>query len=63
MTAEDLRVAELSMKSGCATLIALNKWDLARNPNTPGREAEEVGGFDLEDLTARMASGCASGHR
>ncbi len=54
VTAEDLRVAELSMKSGCATLIALNKWDLARNPNTPGREAEEVGGFDLEDMTARI---------
>jgi GTP-binding protein len=54
VTAEDLRVAELSMKSGCATLIALNKWDLARNPNTPGREAEEVGGFDLDDMTARI---------
>ena len=29
VTAEDLRVAELAMKSGCATVIALNKWDLA----------------------------------
>jgi len=28
VTAEDLRVAELSMVSGCATLIALNKWDV-----------------------------------
>ena len=27
VTAEDLRVAELAMKAGCATLIALNKWD------------------------------------
>ena len=28
VTSEDLRVAELAMRSGCATLVALNKWDL-----------------------------------
>jgi len=28
ITAQDLRIAELAMKSDCATLIALNKWDL-----------------------------------
>ena len=28
VTAEDLRVAELAMKAGCATLLALNKWDI-----------------------------------
>lgn len=28
ITAEDLRVAEFAMKSGCATLVVLNKWDL-----------------------------------
>jgi GTP-binding protein len=27
VTAEDLRVAELAMKAGCATLLVLNKWD------------------------------------
>ena len=37
VTAEDLRVAELAMKTGCATLVALNKWDLARNPTPPER--------------------------
>jgi GTPase len=31
LTAQDLRVAELAMKSGCATALALNKWDLARD--------------------------------
>ncbi len=31
VTAQDLRVAELAMKSGCATLIVLNKWDLAHD--------------------------------
>ena len=41
VTAEDLRVAELAMRTGCATLIALNKWDL--------------GGTDLEDAKARIA--------
>jgi GTPase len=28
VTSEDLRVAELAMRSGCATVVALNKWDL-----------------------------------
>jgi GTPase len=39
-TSEDLRVAELAMQSGCATLIALNKWD--------------IGQTDLDDATARL---------
>src|SRR4051795_1617549 len=29
VTAQDLRVAELAMKSGCATALVLNKWDVA----------------------------------
>jgi GTPase len=29
VTAQDLRVAEMAMKSGCATALVLNKWDLA----------------------------------
>jgi GTPase len=29
VTAQDLRVAELAMKAGCATAIVLNKWDLS----------------------------------
>ncbi len=41
VTSEDLRVAELAMKTGCATLVALNKWDVGRT--------------DLEDATARLA--------
>jgi GTPase len=40
VTSEDLRVAELAMRSGCATLVALNKWD--------------VGETDLEEATARL---------
>jgi GTPase len=49
VTAEDLRIAELAMRTGCATLFALNKWDLAK-----GR-LEDDAGFDLKDLSARVA--------
>jgi GTP-binding protein len=41
LTTEDLRVAELAMKSGCATVIALNKWDIVD--------------LDLDDTKARIA--------
>src|SRR4051794_39789912 len=37
VTAQDLRIADLAMRSGCATALVLNKWDL-----TSGDE------FDLE---------------
>ena len=38
MTSEDLRIAELAMKQKCATMLALNKWDI-RGPTsiTPAR--------------------------
>jgi GTP-binding protein len=29
VTAQDLRIAELAMKAGCATALVLNKWDVA----------------------------------
>jgi GTPase len=45
LTTEDLRVAELAMKTGCATVFALNKWDLGK-PDT----------FALEDVKARINS-------
>ena len=54
VTAEDLRIGELAMKTGCATLVALNKWDLSGRAG-PGREAEEADRFDLEDAKARLA--------
>ena len=31
ITTQDLRVAELAMKSGCATALVLNKWDIAED--------------------------------
>jgi GTPase len=41
VTSADLAVAELAMKSKCATVIALNKWDVTET--------------DLEDAKARVA--------
>lgn len=66
LTAEDLRVAELAMRSGCATVLALNKWDLARAvpddaralPKEATRDRSEVNpvrGADLADVRARAA--------
>jgi GTP-binding protein len=31
ITSQDLRVAELAMRSGCATALVLNKWDVAQD--------------------------------
>jgi GTP-binding protein len=31
VTSQDLRIAELAMKSGCATALVLNKWDIAED--------------------------------
>jgi GTP-binding protein len=48
LTAEDLRVGELAMRSGCATVLALNKWDLVAagsptpSPQPPGELLEDV---------------------
>jgi GTP-binding protein len=50
VTSEDLRVADLAMKTGCATVIALNKWDLVT-----AAEREEGTALDLDDAKARIA--------
>ncbi len=41
VTSEDLRVTELAMKAGCASLLVLNKWDLSET--------------DIDDARARVA--------
>jgi GTP-binding protein len=50
VTAQDLRIAELAMKTGCATAIVLNKWDMQER----GPDAEGLG-VDLEHERARVA--------
>ncbi len=44
ITSEDLRIAELAMRSGCATLVALNKWDIGQTEldNATGRLAKRL---------------------
>jgi GTP-binding protein len=49
VTAQDLRIAELAMKTGCATAIVLNKWDLQ------GEGGEEAVRLDLDHERARVA--------
>jgi GTPase len=50
VTAQDLRIAELAMKTGCATAIVLNKWDMQER----GEDADGTG-IDLEHERARVA--------
>ena len=40
VTAEDMRVAELAMQAGCATLLVINKWDVTAT--------------DIDDARARV---------
>jgi GTPase len=49
VTAQDLRIAELAMKAGCATAIVLNKWDLV----APDEEGAQP--IDLDHERARVA--------
>jgi GTPase len=53
VTAQDLRVAELAMKAGCATAIVLNKWDLQGAAGDD--EAREPVRLDLDHERARVA--------
>ena len=47
VTSEDLRIGELAMKAGCATLVVLNKWDLgdAEDSASTTRRRGSSGGF------------------
>jgi GTP-binding protein len=52
VTAQDLRIAELAMKAGCATAIVLNKWDLQGTGDENDPEPERL---DLEHERRRVA--------
>ncbi len=53
LTAEDLRVAEVAMRAGCATVLALNKWDLVRMVPEGGAEGNPFHAGDIDDARAR----------
>jgi GTP-binding protein len=59
VTAQDLRVAELAMQTGCATLIALNKWDVARDVDLDHERGRVASKLRLRPrvLTASAVSG------
>ena len=42
VTAQDLRIAELAMKAGCATALVLNKWDIHERRASDGLEHERA---------------------
>ena len=50
VTAQDLRIAELAMKAGCATAIVLNKWDMQESADGEGGQR-----LDLDHERARVA--------
>jgi GTPase len=48
VTAQDLRIAELAMKAGCATALVLNKWDLT------GDDESRLSPEELDNERARV---------
>ena len=64
VTAQDLRIAELAMKAGCATALVLNKWDLTGGDvdDRPGRAGEWAPPSSTASAPGSTAS-CACGRR
>jgi GTP-binding protein len=50
VTSQDLRIAELAMKAGCATAIVLNKWDMQEHAESEGSRR-----LDLDYERGRVA--------
>jgi GTP-binding protein len=50
VTAQDLRIAELAMKAGCATAVVLNKWDMQEPA-----DGDAGGRLDLDHERGRVA--------
>jgi GTP-binding protein len=53
VTAQDLRVAELAMKAGCATAIVLNKWDIFTSSRAPEEDLDHERGRVADKLRLR----------
>jgi GTPase len=54
ITAQDLRIADLAMKSGCATALVLNKWDVTGGEGDPLGPGGGVGPAELDAERARV---------
>jgi GTP-binding protein len=59
VTTQDLRIAELAMKSGCATALVLNKWDIAQDVDLDHERARVLQKLRLRPrvLTASAKTG------
>ena len=59
LTAQDLRIADLAMHSGCATALVLNKWDIADDVDLDHERARAAQKLRLRPrvLTASAKSG------
>jgi GTP-binding protein len=53
VTAQDLRIAELAMKAGCATAIVLNKWDIVGDSHAREQDLEHERGRVADKLRLR----------
>jgi GTPase len=53
LTSEDLRVAEVAMRAGCATVLAFNKWDLVKDGGSSPSAQGPPRTMDLDDAKAR----------
>jgi GTPase len=54
VTSQDMRVAELAMKSNCATAIVLNKWDVTGGAGDPLGPGGGIGAAELDAERARV---------
>jgi GTPase len=54
ITSQDLRIAELAMKSGCATALVLNKWDLTGGDGDPLGPGGGIGPEELDRERRRV---------
>jgi GTP-binding protein len=54
ITSQDLRIAELAMKSGCATALVLNKWDVTGGDVEARGPGGGVGATELDAERARV---------
>jgi GTP-binding protein len=59
VTTQDLRIAELAMKSGCATALVLNKWDISEDVDLDHERARVLRKLRLRPrvLTASAKTG------
>ena len=59
VTAQDLRIAELAMKAGCATALVLNKWDLTGGEGEPRARCGRRPPARPERARVHASCGCA----